>query len=79
MIDEGMSGDETRELITTIIVDENDQLPKFNKAVFHVNVSEDISKIHIRMNDIYLSSLGRSKFKNYFIISFQVSALLYQA
>lgn len=42
LINNELPGDETRELITVVIRDQDDQLPKFNKAIFRLNVSEDI-------------------------------------
>lgn len=48
MINDTFPSDETKELITIVISDENDQLPKFNKAIFYVNVSEDIGTNYIR-------------------------------
>lgn len=45
MVNGNLTGDETKELVTIVILDDNDQLPKFNKETFNVIVSEDISKI----------------------------------
>ena len=42
-----LPSDETRELITIVILDENDQLPRFNQAIFYLNVSETISEAYI--------------------------------
>lgn len=43
LINNELPGDETKELVTIVIMDQNDQSPKFNKPIFELNISEDIS------------------------------------
>lgn len=44
MINNELPGDYSYERITIVITDVDDQIPKFNEPVFHLNVSEDIGE-----------------------------------
>lgn len=42
LINNELPGDYTYERITIVVTDVDDQIPHFNKPIFHINVSEDI-------------------------------------
>ena len=42
LINNELPGDYSYERVTIVITDVDDQIPQFNRPLFHINVSEDI-------------------------------------